>query len=203
MPKWRLRPAVVAGLEIAGAVEGQPRLGGRGQVGRAADQPRDILGDRVEDQAGGVRAWPSPCGRRGRPAGRIPALGELAVLHPVELVGQIGVLGPILLHPAEPGVAQFLPPPADALAEVVVDPVGHEELCVLGPSVIPLGEPDFVLAQRLAVGGAGVLLVGAPQPMWLSTMISVGRSRAREKAPKARSSRSRSLASPTRVTFQP
>ena len=39
--------------------------------------------------------------------------------------------------------------------------------------------------------------------MWLSTMISVGRSRVVRKVRKARASISRSLASPTRVTFQP
>ena len=45
--------------------------------------------------------------------------------------------------------------------EVLVDAVGDEELGVLGPAVDPLGEPDLVLAQRLAVGRAGVLLVRA------------------------------------------
>ncbi len=125
------------------------------------------------------------------------------MLHPVELVGQVGVLGPVPLHSGEPGVAQLLATPADALVEVLVNSVGHEELGVLGPVVVALREPDFFLAQGLAVGGAGVLLVGAPQPMWLSTMIRVGRSCSLRKTLKARSSKSRSLASPTRVTFQP
>ena len=40
---------------------------------------------------------------------RIPAFGKLAMLHPVELVGQLGVLGPILLHPAEPRSRSALP----------------------------------------------------------------------------------------------
>ena len=43
---------------------------------------------------------------------------------------------------------------------MIVDPVGHEELRVLRPVVVALGQPDFLLAQGLAVGGAGVLLVG-------------------------------------------
>jgi hypothetical protein len=46
-------------------------------------------------------------------------------------------------------------------------------------------------------------LFGAPQPMWLSTMISVGRSLVALKTSIARDSISRSFASPTRVTFQP
>ncbi len=81
------------------------------------------------------------------------------MLHPVELVGQFGILGSVSLHPGEPGVAQLLATPADAFVEVVVDPVGHEELGVLGPVVVALGQPDLLLAQGLAVGGAGVLLV--------------------------------------------
>ena len=151
---------VIAGLEVAGAVESQARLGGRGQVGRAAHQPGDVPGDRVQDQARRVPSGhPLAVGGEGRQA-RIPAVGELAMLHPVELVGQLGVLGLVLLDPAEPGIAQLLATPAHPLVEVLVDAVGHEELGVLGPAVVAFGEPDFVLAQRLAVGGAGVLLVG-------------------------------------------
>ena len=43
--------------------------------------------------------------------------------------------------------------------EVVVHSVRHVKLFVFRPTVIPFGEPDFVLAQGFAVGGAGVLLV--------------------------------------------
>ena len=151
---------VIAGLEVAGAVESQAGLGRRGQVGRASDQPGNILCDRVEDQARRDSSGHSLAvgGERRQP--RIPAVGELTMLHPVELVGQFGMLGPVPLDPAEPGIAQRLAATADAVAEVLVDPVGHEELRVLGPVVIALGQPDFLLAQRLAVGGAGVLLVG-------------------------------------------
>ena len=99
------------------------------------------------------------------------------MLHPVQLVGQFGVFDLVPLNSIEPGVAQLLSTAADAFTEMLVDAVGDEELGVLGPVVIPLGEPDLLLAQGLAVRGAGVLLVGAPQPMWLSTMIRVGRSR--------------------------
>jgi hypothetical protein len=41
---------------------------------------------------------------------------------------------------------------------MLVDAIGHEELLVLRPAVVPLGQPDLLLAERLAVGGAGVLL---------------------------------------------
>ena len=98
------------------------------------------------------------------------------MLDPVKLVGQLGMLGLVGFEPLEPGVAQILAALADALAEVVVDAVGDEEFGVLGPAVELLGEADLILAQGFAVRAAGVLLVGAPQAMWLSTMISVGRS---------------------------
>ena len=152
--------SIFAGLEVAGAVEGQAGLGRRCQVGRTAHKPGDIPRHRVEDQAGRIARGHSLAVGGERRQACIPAVGELAMLHPVELVGQFGVLGPVALDPGEPGVAQFLATPADAVAEVIVDSVGHEEFGILGPAVVALGEPDFFFAQRLAVGGAGVLLVG-------------------------------------------
>src|SRR5262245_61181552 len=82
------------------------------------------------------------------------------MLHLVQLIGQIGMLGAVSFHAAEPVVAQRLAASPDAGLEVVVDAVGNEELCVLGPAVIALGEPNLLLAQGLAMGGACILLVG-------------------------------------------
>jgi hypothetical protein len=45
---------------------------------------------------------------------------------------------------------------------VLADAVGDEELRVLGPAVVALGEADLLLAERLAVGFGGVLLVRGP-----------------------------------------
>ena len=50
-------------------------------------------------------------------------------------------------------------PLADPGGEVLVDAVGDEELGVLGPAVGALGLPHLLVAERLAVGGRGVLLV--------------------------------------------
>ena len=85
--------AVAVGLEVAGALEREAGLGGGGQVGRAADQPGHVLG----------RSRSAPCrdaSRLARPlasAGKrrkvlVPAVGQLAVLHLLELVGQLGIL---------------------------------------------------------------------------------------------------------------
>ena len=67
-----------------------------------------------------------------------------------------GVAGELRL----PLGAQLGAAPADPLGEVLLDPVGHEELGVLGPAVGALRLPHLLLAERLAVGGGGVLLVG-------------------------------------------
>ena len=160
MPKWRLRPAYspawkspapskVSRVLVDGARSAAPPIS-QGTFWAIALRTRP---DEIRV------AIPLLSVGKGRQV-RVPAVGELTMLHPVELVGQFGMLGPVPLNPAEPGVAQRLAAPADALAEVLVDSVGHEELRVLGPAVIALGQPDFLLAQGLAVGGAGVLLVG-------------------------------------------
>ena len=44
-------------------------------------------------------------------------------------------------------------------SNVLHHPVGHEELGILRPAIGALGEPDLVLAQRLAMGGGGIDLV--------------------------------------------
>src|ERR1700724_3625876 len=44
---------------------------------------------------------------------------------------------------------------------MLVHAVRHEELGVLGPSVAAFGQADLLLAERLAVGGAGIVLVGS------------------------------------------
>src|SRR5262249_18963788 len=90
---------------------------------------------------------------------RIPGFGQLAMLHPVQLLSQLGILGPILTRSSEPGVSEFLAPPADTVAKVLVDAIRNVELRVFRPAIIPLGQSDFFLAQRLAVSSARVLLV--------------------------------------------
>ena len=45
-------------------------------------------------------------------------------------------------------------------SKLLHDPVGHEELGILRPAIGALGEPDLLLAQRLAMGRGGVDLVG-------------------------------------------
>ena len=65
---------------------------------------------------------------------------------------------PVLPELRLPGRVQLAPPPAEPGRQTLPSSVGHQELGVLRPAVEPLGEPDLLLAQRLTVGGAGVLL---------------------------------------------
>ena len=80
--------AVVVGLEVAGAVEREPGLGRRRQVGGAADAARARSGATAfrtlpDDVAAGHALR---VGGEGRDV-RVPALGQLAVLHRQQLVG--------------------------------------------------------------------------------------------------------------------
>ena len=58
-----------------------------------------------------------------------------------------------------PVAAQPAPARANRLGEPLAHAVGNQELGVLRPAVGALGQPHLVSAERLAVGGGGVLLV--------------------------------------------
>ena len=89
-----------------------------------------------------------------QPSGRRP------VLHAVELLGELRVLGAVAFERRHPLVAGATSAGADAVGEVVVDLVRHVELGVLGPAVEALGRADVVGAERFAVRGGGALLAG-------------------------------------------
>ena len=89
----------------------------------------------------------------------VPAVGQLALLHRVDLGGEVGVRLGVLGELRLPGGAQLGAALADPVGEVLADAVGDEELGVLGPAVGALGLAHLLLAERLAVGGGGVLLV--------------------------------------------
>jgi hypothetical protein len=48
---------------------------------------------------------------------------------------------------------------ADASSEVLTDAVRDKELCILGPSIDALNQPNLIVAKRLPMGRRGVLLV--------------------------------------------
>ena len=87
-PEMEVPPAVAAGLEVAGSLEGQPGLGRGGQVRGTADQPGDVLGQGIEDLARRAARGDSLGVRRIRGQALVPAVGKLAMLDPVELMGE-------------------------------------------------------------------------------------------------------------------
>ncbi len=92
----------------------------------------------------------------------IPTLGKRLRLHSLEAVGKIGVLAAVGSGQLGPGLVQMAAAAADALAEMLAHAVRHQKFGVLGPAVIAFGEADLLLAERLAMGRAGVLLVRRP-----------------------------------------
>ena len=90
---------------------------------------------------------------------RVPAVRQLAALHRLDLRRRAPARRPVGLEQPLPLGAQLGAALADHLGEVLLDPVGDEELRVLGPAVEALGLPDLLLAERLAVGLGRVLLV--------------------------------------------
>ena len=105
---------------------------------------------------------------------------------------------------AQPRLVQALAALTHAVVEMLAHAVRHEEFGVFGPTVTALGQADFLFAQRLAVGRAGVLLVR--RAVADMAVDDDQRRRVRWSGGKSRSpapSSRRSLTSPTRCTFQP
>ena len=104
------------------------------------------------------------------------------------------------LRPRATRVGAALP---HAGGEVLADTVRNEELRVLGPAVRALREADFLVAERLAVGGGGALPVGRAVPD-AAVEDDEGRpALGLPKDPERVFDASMSLASPTRSTFHP
>ncbi len=157
--KVQVAPAGVIRLQVARTLETQVRLGRGRQIGGAADQPGIALRDRIQHLGRAVPAGNTLLvGREARQTG-VPAIGQLTALHALEPVRELGMGAAVVLEAREPGFAQLATAPADAGLEVLVHPVRDQELRILGPPVALLGEADLVVAERLAVRGAGVLLV--------------------------------------------
>ena len=114
-------PTVIVRLEVASAIERQARLRGRGKVGRAAHQPGNILRQNVQNLSRSIAP-----GHTFRIRGKwlqafVPTGGQTAVLHLIELIGEVRILRPVLLEELHPRIPQFSPTFSDAVAEVLAD----------------------------------------------------------------------------------
>ena len=92
----------------------------------------------------------------------IPAIGKRLRLHPLESAGKIGVPAAVGFGQPDPGLMEVAAAPANAIPEMLAHAIRHQKSGVFGPVVAALGEADLLLAERVAMGRAGVLLVGCP-----------------------------------------
>src|SRR5262249_51418198 len=105
-----------------------------------------------------------PLGSAGRSGGKdgqvtVPAGRQLAPLHQIDLVRQLGVLRPVRSEEIGPAASSLRAARPDAGGEVLHDTVGDEELRVFRPAVEAFAQLDLVVAEGLAVRRRGVLLV--------------------------------------------
>ena len=148
----------VAGADVSLAVEnGQ---GGRGQVGGAADEVGNGVGDGVHHLPGrlpggdGRRVIEQP-GQTAAPAGREGAVE--GILQSQGLGGEIfavageGVVPLFLVYPA----------PVNRLGQMLPHLSGDGETFGVGPVELLAGEAHLVVSQRRAVDSGGACLVGA------------------------------------------
>ena len=92
-----------------------------------------------------------------------PIRWQVAILHAIDLVSEVGILFSIIREQNLPFLPQRRAAGGNAFLEQFVDAARNEELGVFRPAVDLLCRLDLFLAQRLAMGAVRVLLVrGAP-----------------------------------------
>ncbi len=155
----QIASGVVERLEIACAFKREVHFVRFGQIGRAADEPRNILRERVQHLAA-TFARGNAFGVRGEGwQVLVPAAGQFTMLHLVESLRQVGILLGVFREVFIPLRSQVASTLADAILEVLVDAFGNQELGIFGPAVKLLGQADFLLAQRFSMRFVGILLV--------------------------------------------
>ena len=173
-----LAAAVAARLEVAGAVEGEADRGRVGEVGGAGDQPGHLGGDRVLDLVARPCGSPSPSLRRRRSWGsprpsRRAARGAASRRSARRAPVALGFERLEAQHPRRraPRRRACRPPRRSARGRRRGRGTGRPRASrrrAWSPrtSSSPSGSPWAAAVSCLC---------GEPQPMWLSTMIRVGR----------------------------
>ena len=114
------------------------------------------------------------------------------------------MLSTVCLDERQPVRAKIVAALADSCAEVLAHAIRHEKLGIFRPTIAALGQTNLFNSERFAVGGAGIVLVwSAVADMTLDDDQSGYVFRALEFLDRFRELVPSSLASPTRVTFQP
>src|SRR2546427_7957499 len=75
------------------------------------------------------------------------------------MIGQLGILGFVLLELFYPLLAGSTAASADSLGKVFAHPIGDKELGIFRPSIVALGQLDLFFAERFAVGSRCILFV--------------------------------------------
>src|SRR5215510_2118267 len=152
-------PCRVIGLEVARALVRQRRLVRGAKIRGTPEEPGDGLRQHVQRLARRVPPR-DPLGigwKDGQVA--VPAGRQFPPLHEFNLSRAVGVLGAIggkQFRPLAPRLSAARSYPS---GKMVVDAVGHQKLCLLGPAVELLTEADLLVTERLAVGRSRVLFM--------------------------------------------
>src|SRR6202795_3571808 len=159
--KVQIAPAVVRGSKVAGSLECKPSFGGRRQIGGSTHHPRHLTRNRIQHLGGSVP--PGYTLYVGWKVVQIPVppFGQFAPLHLIKMQRQFRVLAGVLEKHFLPAQTQLGTAFADSVLEVLSYPFGNVEFCIFRPTIIPLGQVDFLFTEWLAMGSAGVLLVGS------------------------------------------
>src|ERR1700688_3655846 len=91
----------------------------------------------------------------------VPTFGQFAALHFIKMQRQFRVLAGVLAKHFLPVLTQLCTALADSILEVLSYPFGNIEFRIFRPTIIPLGQTDFIFTKWLAMSGTRVLLVGS------------------------------------------
>src|SRR5580658_5167287 len=132
----------------------------RSKICRSAKEPRDVLCEDVQHDAGrfapGDPLW---VGRKDRKVA-FPPGWKVASLYQINFGGESGIFCAILrkeFRPFPPRLGTAGPYPR---RKVLINAVRHEESRFLGPAISAFGEADLVISQRLTVSFWSILFVG-------------------------------------------
>src|ERR1700730_16683522 len=89
----------------------------------------------------------------------VPTFGQFAPLHFIKMQRQFWVLAGVLAKHFLPALTQLRTALADSILEVLSYPIGNVEFRIFRPTIIPLGQADFLFAEWLAMSGTRVLFV--------------------------------------------
>src|SRR5262249_19669043 len=131
----------------------------RTEVRRPAEEPRDVLREHVEDFAGGVAAGDALGISREDGKVAIPSRGEVAPLHQIDLVRELGIRGAVRRQELGPPAARGSAARTDPGGEVLADAIRYQELGIFRPPVAALRETNLVVAERLAVRRRRILFI--------------------------------------------